>query len=79
MHIADAVRSADMDLLVFQEVRMSSQVTSQRHKMLMSQLDEFRRHLPGYKWSSVVPAGSVDGNKKAVWTGWESEGWYICI
>ncbi|XP_005109216.1 uncharacterized protein LOC101847287 [Aplysia californica] len=74
MHIADMVREADMDILVFQEVRMSALTDSLSETNIWSQLQQFRSLLPEYRWVAARPAGPVGRPKNAVWKGWEMEG-----
>lgn len=75
-YIADLVREADIDVLVFQEVRMTkSSISSQREKIQpTSQLRVFQSLLPEYKWTANFPASEASRPKDHLIKGWEKEG-----
>uniref|UniRef100_A0A0B6ZLI3 Endonuclease/exonuclease/phosphatase domain-containing protein n=1 Tax=Arion vulgaris TaxID=1028688 RepID=A0A0B6ZLI3_9EUPU len=70
-HISDIIRENDIDVMAFQEVRVT---TKDNSEMYLSQLDHFNVFLPEYKWYVTKPAGSVTRNKDVYRTEWNQEG-----
>ncbi|CAL1548175.1 unnamed protein product [Lymnaea stagnalis] len=69
-HISDIVKENDIDIVVFQEVRVTENEITGR---IESQLDEFKS-LPEYKWAITKAAGHILKPKDSYWYGWNKEG-----